>query len=41
MRPHDTFVKTNMKLETLFAALADRTRLRLLNLMGGGEVCVC
>lgn len=30
-----------MKLETLFAALADRTRLRLLNLMGGGEVCVC
>jgi ArsR family transcriptional regulator, arsenate/arsenite/antimonite-responsive transcriptional repressor len=25
----------------LFAALADRTRLRLLNLMGGREVCVC
>ena len=25
----------------LFAALADRTRLRLLNLMEGGEVCVC
>ncbi|CAN5586548.1 hypothetical protein BH10ACI4_BH10ACI4_08960 [soil metagenome] len=25
----------------LFAALADRTRLRLLNLMDGGEVCVC
>jgi len=24
-----------------FAALADRTRLRLLNLMVGGEVCVC
>jgi len=28
-------------LVTLFAALADRTRLRLLNLMRGGEVCVC
>jgi ArsR family transcriptional regulator, arsenate/arsenite/antimonite-responsive transcriptional repressor len=25
----------------LFAALADRTRLRLLNLMEGREVCVC
>jgi len=25
----------------LFAALSDRTRLRLLNLMGGREVCVC
>lgn len=24
-----------------FAALADRTRLRLLNLMGDAEVCVC
>ncbi len=28
-------------LETLFAALADRTRLRLINLMARGEVCVC
>jgi ArsR family transcriptional regulator len=28
-------------LALLFAALADRTRLRLLNLMGGKEVCVC
>ena len=28
-------------LVTLFAALADRTRLRLLNLLGAGEVCVC
>jgi len=28
-------------LPRLFAALADRTRLRLLNLMGGREVCVC
>ena len=27
--------------ELLFKALADRTRLRLLNLMGCGEVCVC
>lgn len=27
--------------ELFFAALADRTRLRLLNLMGDGEVCVC
>ena len=29
------------RLESLFAALADRTRLRLLNLMNDGEVCVC
>lgn len=28
-------------MELLFRALADRTRLRLLNLMGGDEVCVC
>ena len=28
-------------LSVLFAALADRTRLRLLNLMIGREVCVC
>jgi len=28
-------------LELLFRALADRTRLRLLNLMGRDEVCVC
>jgi ArsR family transcriptional regulator len=30
-----------MDLAGLFAALADPTRLRLLNLMNGGEVCVC
>ncbi|HVE70166.1 MAG TPA: metalloregulator ArsR/SmtB family transcription factor [Thermoanaerobaculia bacterium] len=30
-----------MSLEALFLALADRTRLRLLNLVAGGEVCVC
>ena len=29
------------QVELLFKALADRTRLRLLNLMGAGEVCVC
>jgi ArsR family transcriptional regulator len=28
-------------LDSLFAALADTTRLRLLNLMAGREVCVC
>ncbi|MFN2513944.1 MAG: ArsR/SmtB family transcription factor [Pyrinomonadaceae bacterium] len=28
-------------MELFFRALADRTRLRLLNLMGGDEVCVC
>lgn len=28
-------------LALLFAAFADRTRLRLLNLMNGKEVCVC
>jgi len=30
-----------MNLELLFRALADRTRLRLLNLMRDQEVCVC
>ena len=29
------------KLDEFFAALSDRTRLRLLNLMRDGEVCVC
>src|SRR5258708_9678925 len=28
-------------LVTLFQALGDRTRLRLLNLLAGGELCVC
>jgi ArsR family transcriptional regulator len=32
---------TSFDLPRLFAALADRTRLRLLNLMTGREVCVC
>lgn len=31
----------NYDLALLFAALSDRTRLRLLNLMDGREVCVC
>src|SRR5438270_12258849 len=32
---------TSFDLPRLFAAFADRTRLRLLNLMSGREVCVC
>ena len=35
-RPRKTY-----DLALLFAALSDRTRLRLLNLMDGREVCVC
>lgn len=31
----------DQQMELLFKALADRTRLRLLNLMGTDEVCVC
>ena len=33
--------KDEAQAELLFKALADRTRLRLLNLMAAGEVCVC
>ncbi len=33
--------KTLLDLETLLRTLADRTRLRLLNLMRDREVCVC
>jgi ArsR family transcriptional regulator, arsenate/arsenite/antimonite-responsive transcriptional repressor len=33
--------RTTFEKEDLFSALADRTRLRLLNLMRDGEVCVC
>jgi len=33
--------KSSEDLEALFQALGDRTRLRLLNLMSAGEVCVC
>lgn len=28
-------------IERFFVALSDRTRLRILNLMGGDEICVC
>ena len=40
------FVKTNMasqlsRMEALFRALADETRLRILGLLLSGEVCVC
>jgi ArsR family transcriptional regulator len=41
---YDIFVMTkgnDFNAELFFAALADRTRLRLLNLMSDGEVCVC
>jgi ArsR family transcriptional regulator len=33
--------KNNYDIETLFKALADRTRLRLISLIGDSEVCVC
>jgi ArsR family transcriptional regulator len=33
--------KKNYNLENLFKALADRTRLRLIGLIGDSEVCVC
>src|SRR5207244_685993 len=33
--------KNKYNIENLFSALADRTRLRLLNLIGDSEVCVC
>lgn len=32
---------TSEALEQLFQALGDRTRVRLINLMAAGEVCVC
>src|SRR5256714_10972470 len=34
-------VKNKYNIEKLFSALADRTRLRLINLIGDSEVCVC
>lgn len=37
----DVMMKTTDELVLLFNALADPTRLRLLNLMREGEVCVC
>ena len=33
--------KKNYNIEFLFKALADRTRLRLISLIGDSEVCVC
>jgi ArsR family transcriptional regulator len=33
--------KNNYNIEVLFKALADRTRLRLIVLLGDSEVCVC
>jgi ArsR family transcriptional regulator len=36
-----SLLSENYDLALLFAAFADRTRLRLLNLMDGKEVCVC
>ncbi len=33
--------KRSLNMERLFRVLADRTRLRLLNLMNGQEICVC
>lgn len=33
--------KKKYEIENLFKALADRTRLRLINLIGDSEVCVC
>lgn len=33
--------RKNYDIETLFKALADSTRLRLVNLIGDSEVCVC
>jgi ArsR family transcriptional regulator len=34
-------VGNKFDLELFFAALADRTRLRLINLLRDGEICVC
>ena len=36
--PNETI---NCDLESIFRALSDRTRLRILNLLGAGELCVC
>ena len=33
--------KKNYNIEILFKAMADRTRLRLISLIGDSEVCVC
>jgi len=33
--------KAGYDMEKFFISLSDRTRLRLINLMSGGEICVC
>lgn len=33
--------KSNVPIDAVFRAFSDRTRLRILNLLGGGELCVC
>lgn len=33
--------KSQVSVETVFRALADHTRLRLVSLLSGGEICVC
>jgi len=38
---YNPIVRKKHPLESLFRALADRTRLRLLHLMGEQEICVC
>lgn len=34
-------VQTSPSIDNIFRALSDRTRLRILNLLQGGELCVC
>jgi ArsR family transcriptional regulator len=36
-----TASKPSIRVEMAFRALSDRTRLRILHLLGGGELCVC
>ena len=36
-----TAVRRKDKVDVMFRAFSDRTRLRLLNLLRGGETCVC
>lgn len=36
-----TTQETTLDLETIFRALSDRTRLRILNMLRLGELCVC
>jgi ArsR family transcriptional regulator len=39
--PKLTTTRANISLDALFRALSDPTRLRLLNLIGNREICVC